>query len=142
MMKLKNFLEVKEFKLPWYTKHYILLDLNEVKTMEEALVKYESLFAYVRDNRIKPIYEKVFGRLSSCGELLKNRDFYLKKHQLENSPFAYIEGYPTTGAPVSSALIHGISPTDEKVKIDYFKDPKNGKIVGKFSKRPVGRIYT
>jgi enamine deaminase RidA (YjgF/YER057c/UK114 family) len=138
-MNAKNFFELKEFKLPWYTKYYITVDLNNVKTMKEGLEQYEEIFKFIDQHQIKPVYEKIFGKLSSCEAITGARERYLKNLKIESSPLSYVEGDPTSGVPVSSIEIYGISTADKQVKINYYQDSENGQTMGTVVQTPTSK---
>lgn len=138
-MKSPSLFKIQEFKLPLYTKFYLTVNLNNTESTEEINTLYEELINFIGEHKIKPVYEKVFGNLIFRDQFLSFRTHLLKSNNLKDSPLAYIEGKPISGAPISSILLYGILATDNAIKIDYYHEPQTGNCIGTVIQTPKSR---
>lgn len=138
-MKSPSLFEIQEFKLPLYTKYFLTVNLNNIVSTEEINTLYKELIDYIREHKIQPVYEKVFGNLGFRDQFLSFRNHLLKNNHLNEPPLSYIEGKPVSGAPISSILVYGVFAADNAITIDYYHDPQKGNCIGTILQTPQTR---
>lgn len=138
-MKSPNLFKIQEFKLPLHTKFYLSVNLNNTKSTEEINTLYKELIDFIREHKIQPVYEKVFGNLVFRDQFLSFRTRLLKSNNLKEPPLVYIEGKPVSGVPISSILVYGVLAADNAIKIDYYHDPQNDNCIGTILQTPKTR---
>jgi enamine deaminase RidA (YjgF/YER057c/UK114 family) len=138
-MGSQSLLKIKEFKLPLYTKYFLTVNLNNTESTEAINALYGELIEFVREHKIKPVYEKVFGKLAFRDQFLSFRAHLIKCNNLKEPPLFYIEGKPASGVPISSIILYGILAADNAIKIDYYHEPQNDICIGTILQTPKSR---
>lgn len=124
------FLKVKRLDVGNYVEHYLTLELTGIKDSGEIARLYGLLYSRLRDEGIKVVFEKVFGRLDFKRDFLNMRDKLTGNFVLESPPLLYIEGFPISGSFMSSILVYGISGWGPAATVSYYKDRESNETVG------------
>lgn len=91
-----NHIDLKIGKGQYFSEIFLTCDLLEISDYVELTDAYIKLLGSLEENRITPIYEKVFGRLDHYHEFMNIRNRVYQKFSIESSDVAisYIEGVP------------------------------------------------
>jgi len=95
-MQNAEHLNVKIGKGQLFSEFFITCDLSKTSDNSELTEEYNRLLGFLHNNRIVPIYEKVFGRLDYYHEFIKTRSSVYKDftNDFSDVPLTYIQGTP------------------------------------------------
>ncbi len=95
-MKNAKHLNIKIGKGRLFSEIFVTCDLAMTSGNLELTEDYTNLLLFLQENRIIPIYEKVYGRLVHYQQFINTRSSAYKNfaHDSANVPLSYIQGMP------------------------------------------------
>ncbi len=132
-MKFEHCLREKEITLPGYSKCFLTLDLNAVKSWPEINRLYGRFTSYIAEHGIEPVFEKVFGSLKAKEQFLQQRP------PGSPVPLSYIEGLPLGDTPISSVAVYGIKKERDVATVSYLPPWRGELSVGTQVESDAGR---
>ncbi len=138
----KDIIKVKSVICDTYTRYFIQLNLNGISDINIVVNHYLSLYEYINENNIIPIYEKIFGDINYKNKMVSIRTKIKNTSRNIISPISYVGGYTSLSEDtlISSVLIYGIATKYSNIKIDYIHDSSTG-VTGTFLSIKTGMHY-
>lgn len=118
---------VKIVKDKNYSKYYFTVDFMDIESDFDLNEIYRILFTKLKENNLKIVYEKFFGKISYQRKWNKMRKRILEENNIETAPSLYIEGLSVKGSPMSGVQVYAVS-IDETC-INYIRN-RQGYCIG------------
>ncbi|MBN2442641.1 MAG: hypothetical protein JXJ04_14900, partial [Spirochaetales bacterium] len=87
-MNILKYLKIKSYFQYNSIKYYIKINFEDNENLSEAFLKYKGALHFIKRNNIDPVFEKIFGNLSTYDDIVPKRETLFNEMKINIPPLS------------------------------------------------------